>query len=114
MHVPAFFNVIVSTTLKATVLLALGWAVGLLLKDRPAATRHMARAFVLCAVLLLPFFALLMPAWRVKGMPELLPASVALPAASATLVVSTNKTAALPVSQSANVPLPLTQRQTRP
>ncbi len=34
MHVPTFFNVIVSVTLKATLLLALGWAVGLLLKEQ--------------------------------------------------------------------------------
>src|SRR5258708_5147553 len=116
MHVPAFFNVIVSVTLKATVLLALGWAGGLLLKDRPAATRHMARAFVLCAVLLLPLFTLLVPAWRVKGIPELLPAKPA--AASTASVALADKPSPLPTFQSearpaASVPLPVTQRHRR-
>src|SRR5260370_29096834 len=117
MHVPAFFNVIVSVTLKATVLLALGWAAGLLLKDRPAATRHMARAFVLCAVLLLPFFALLLPAWRVKGLPKLFPArsgaAAALPAVSSSPVASA-KPSPLLLSESANASRTLIQRQSRP
>src|SRR5258708_1464029 len=113
MHVPTFFSVIVSITLKATVLLALGWAVGFLLKDRPAATRHMARAFVLCAVLLLPFFTLLMPGWRVKGIPELLPAKPA--AVSALPAVSKGPASAeTPMSISQNVNVPATRRQSRP
>jgi beta-lactamase regulating signal transducer with metallopeptidase domain len=117
MHAPTLFNVIVSTTLKATVLLAAGWVVGLLLKDRPAATRHMARAFVLCAVLLLPFFTLLMPAWQVKGMPELLPsrpaAATVLPANPAPQA-SVHTPTPLSASESANVARPAMQTQTRP
>ncbi|HEX4604577.1 MAG TPA: M56 family metallopeptidase, partial [Candidatus Angelobacter sp.] len=64
------FAMIVDTVVKSTLLLALAWGAALILKRRSAATQHMVRTFALCALLLLPFSVILLPAWRVKGIPE--------------------------------------------
>src|SRR5215467_6556948 len=61
--------IILDTVLKATVLLALASIAALVLKKRSAAMRYMVRAFVLAALLLLPFSVMLLPAWHVKGLP---------------------------------------------
>src|SRR5262249_20075857 len=71
-HLASLSTTILDSALKATALLALAWAGGFLLKDRSAAARHMLRAFVLAALLLLPFSGLL-PAWRVRGIPAFTP-----------------------------------------
>jgi beta-lactamase regulating signal transducer with metallopeptidase domain len=77
----SFSAIILDAALKATLLLALAWAGGLLLKHRSAAARHMVRAFILVALLLLPFSGLL-PGWRVRGIPTFSVApSVTQPAA---------------------------------
>src|SRR5262249_8139242 len=60
---------ILDTVLKATVLLALASIAALVLKKQSAAMRYMVRAFVLAALLLLPFSVMLLPAWHVKGLP---------------------------------------------
>src|ERR1043165_5569903 len=62
--------IILDTIVKATLLLALAWGAALILKQRSAATRHLVRAFVLAALLLLPCSVLLLPAWHVKGIPD--------------------------------------------
>src|SRR5438270_7985415 len=62
--------IILDTSVKATLLLALAWSATLILKKRSAATRHLVRVFALAALLLLPFSALLLPAWHVKGVPD--------------------------------------------
>src|SRR5215471_11189136 len=63
--------IILDTIVKATLLLALAWGAAVILQKRSAATQHMVRAFALAALLLLPFSVLLLPAWHVKGIPEL-------------------------------------------
>jgi beta-lactamase regulating signal transducer with metallopeptidase domain len=68
-------SVLVYTAIKATMLLALGAAAGLLLRKRSASTRHMVRTVVLGALLLLPFSGILVPAWRLTFIPEIMPAS---------------------------------------
>lgn len=93
-HLAWVSAIILDTALKATVLLALAWAGGWMLKNRSAAARHMVRAFVLAALLLLPFSALL-PGWHVPGIPEFLsrlmpaPPAVQPQIASSTWVGST-------------------------
>src|SRR5438270_12670693 len=62
--------IILDTIVKATLLLALAWNATLILKKHSAATRHLVRVFALAALLLLPFSALLLPAWHVKGIPD--------------------------------------------
>src|SRR6476660_389718 len=64
------FAMVLDTLVKSTVLLALAWSAALILKKRSAATQHLVRAFALAALLLLPFSAMLLPAWHVKGIPE--------------------------------------------
>ncbi|MBZ5531953.1 MAG: hypothetical protein LAO20_11030 [Acidobacteriia bacterium] len=76
---------ILDTTVKATVLLALAWAAGWLLKQRSASARHMVRTIVLSALLLLPFSGHLLPAWHVKGIPDFMPATALQPATASTL-----------------------------
>jgi hypothetical protein len=61
---------ILDTVVKSTLLLAFAWSAAGLLKKRSAATQHMLRTFALTALLLLPFAVMLLPAWRVKGVPE--------------------------------------------
>src|SRR5215468_9371925 len=61
---------ILDTTLRATVLLALAWGVSLLLRKQSAATRHMVRVSAVAALLLLPLSVALLPGWHVKGLPS--------------------------------------------
>ena len=71
--------IILDTAVKSTLLLALAWGVALVLKKRSAATQHMVRTFTLTALLLLPFSAILLPAWHVKGIPEFSSPSAPVP-----------------------------------
>ncbi len=68
----SFLPFLVEITLKATILLGLAWIAGLLMKNRSAALRHTMRASALTAVLLLPVFSFVMPAWRWQGLPGFL------------------------------------------
>src|SRR6476661_6441558 len=63
------FAMVLDTIVKSTVLLTLAWGATLLLRRRSAATQHLVRTFALAALLLLPFSAMLLPAWHVKGIP---------------------------------------------
>lgn len=67
-----FLPFLVEITVKATTLLGLAWIAGLLLKNRSAAIRHAMRVCALIAVLLLPMFSYVMPAWRWQGLPRFL------------------------------------------
>jgi beta-lactamase regulating signal transducer with metallopeptidase domain len=68
----SYFPAIADTVAKATILLGLAWIAGLLLKNRSAALRHTMRACALGAVVLLPVFSYLVPAWHWQGLPPLL------------------------------------------
>ncbi len=68
----SFLPFLVEITLKATILLGLAWIAGLLMKNRSAALRHTMRASALTAVLLLPVFSFVVPAWRWQGLPGFL------------------------------------------
>src|SRR5215468_11295446 len=61
---------ILDTTLRATVLMALAWGVSVLLRKQSAATRHMVRVSAVTALLLLPLSVALLPGWHVKGLPS--------------------------------------------
>jgi beta-lactamase regulating signal transducer with metallopeptidase domain len=82
----SLFAMILDATLKATVLLVLAWVAGLALKNRSAALRHTVRACALCAILLLPVLASLLPAWHWKVLSQvsLRPVSAASSTESAT------------------------------
>src|SRR5215813_3644734 len=71
----SLFAIILDSTVKVTVLLALAWAAGRALKNRSSASRHLVRTCALCAALLLPLLSSLLPAWHVKGIPQLGPAT---------------------------------------
>ena len=79
--------IILGTVVKATLLLALAWGATLLLKRRSAAARHMVQACALAGLLLLPFSALVLPAWHIKGIPDF---------AGAAATSTTAKTSAAP------------------
>ena len=64
--------IILDTAVKSTVLLGFAWGAALALKKSSAATQHLVRTFALAALLLLPFSVMLLPAWHVKGVPQLL------------------------------------------
>lgn len=51
--------------LKSTLLLALAWLAVLCLRRKSAAVRHQVWTLALAAVLVLPLFSMLLPAWRV-------------------------------------------------
>jgi beta-lactamase regulating signal transducer with metallopeptidase domain len=99
--------IILDATLKATTLLLVAWAVSLLLKHRSAASRHLLRAFVLAALLLLPFSGLL-PGWHMRGIPAFAVAttSVAQPAVQPDAVQQLNRTV---VSSEPRMPAPKTR-----
>src|SRR5262249_19288747 len=61
---------ILDTTFRATVLLALAGGVSVLLRKHSAATRHMVRVSAVAALLLLPLSVALLPGWQVKGLPS--------------------------------------------
>src|SRR5215472_10936854 len=72
-HLDSLSAIILDTSLKATVLLLLGWTACALMKDRSAAARHLVQTCFLAALLLLPF-STLFPGWHVRGLPRLVPA----------------------------------------
>src|SRR5262245_24785480 len=72
-HLDSLPAIILDTSLKATILLLLGWIACALMKSRSAAARHLVRTFFLAALLLLPF-SMLFPGWHVRGLPRLVPA----------------------------------------
>ena len=77
--------IILDTVVKSTVLLGFAWGAALALKKSSAATQHLARAFALAALLLLPFSVMFLPAWHVKGVPQFFkPSPAAHPAATPT------------------------------
>src|SRR5215813_14278738 len=71
----SLFAIILDSTVKVTVLLALAWAAGRALKNRSSASRHLVRTCALCAALLLPLLSSLLPGWHVQGIPQLVPAA---------------------------------------
>ncbi|HKD15027.1 MAG TPA: M56 family metallopeptidase, partial [Candidatus Angelobacter sp.] len=75
MNASSLFALIIDSTLKATALLALAWCIGRALRNRSSASRHLVRTCALCAALLLPLLSSLLPAWHVKGIPQLGPAT---------------------------------------
>src|SRR5215471_10353450 len=91
MNASSLFALIIDSTLKATALLALAWCIGRALRNRSSASRHLVRTCALCAALLLPLLSSLLPAWHVKGIPEVRP-------------VATPKTTAEPVLAPAAFP----------
>ncbi|HEY2915390.1 MAG TPA: M56 family metallopeptidase, partial [Candidatus Angelobacter sp.] len=70
MHSISSSAIILDTVVKSTLLLAIAWGAALVLKKRSAATQHMVRTFALAALLMLPFFVMLAPAWHIKGFPQ--------------------------------------------
>jgi hypothetical protein len=75
--------IILDTAVKSTVLLGFAWGAALALKKSSAATQHLVRTFALAALLLLPFSVMFLPAWHVKGVPQLLgPSPAAHPVAT--------------------------------
>src|SRR5215469_16538972 len=83
MNTSSLFVLIIDSTLKATTLLALAWCIGRALRNRSSASRHLVRTCALCAALLLPLLSSLLPAWHVKGIPQLGPATPPKSAAEA-------------------------------
>src|SRR5436190_24189406 len=67
-----YFPAIADTAAKATILLGIAWIAGLLLKNRSAALRHTMRTCTLGAVVLLPVFSYLVPAWHWQGLARFL------------------------------------------
>ena len=65
------FPAVVDAAVKATILLGLAWIAASLLKNHPAALRHMIRACALCGALLLPVLSSLGPAWHWRVLPQL-------------------------------------------
>ena len=75
--------IILDTAVKSTALLGFAWGAALALKKSSAATQHLVRTFALAALLLLPFSVMFLPAWHVKGVPQLLgPSPAAHPVAT--------------------------------
>ncbi len=70
MHALSSSAIILDTIVKSTLLLAIAWGAALILKKRSAATQHMVRTFALAALLLLPIFVILVPAWHIKALPQ--------------------------------------------
>src|SRR5689334_10021321 len=101
--------IIQDTAVKSTVLLGFAWGAALALKKSSAATQHLVRTFALAALLLLPFSVIFLPAWHVKGVPQLLrPSPAAHPVAT--------RPASLPSSPPAvqEGPLAASSRHTAP
>lgn len=73
------FALVGETALKAALLLMLAWGACRILKNRSSASRHLIRTCALCAALLLAPLSSLLPAWRVKGVPQLRPEATSAP-----------------------------------
>lgn len=70
----AWAEAVLSASLKGLVLLLLAGVIVLALRQASAATRHAFWSMALAGLLLLPVFALILPAWRVSLLPSLSPA----------------------------------------
>ena len=102
------FAIVLDTVLKSTVLLALAWSAALVMKKRSAAAQHMVRTFSLVAVLLLPFFVILLPAWHIKGLPGFSRRTAATPHGTAahSSVAPTRASIATPANSTFKSPSP--------
>jgi beta-lactamase regulating signal transducer with metallopeptidase domain len=72
LQLESFSGLIMDVALKATALLAFAVILSALLRRGSAATRHMSQALFMGALLLLPFSVKFLPAWHVRGLPQLL------------------------------------------
>src|SRR5215469_11495190 len=117
-HLDSLPVIILDTSLKATIILLLGWISSALMKDRSAAARHLVQTCFLAALLLLPF-STLFPGWHVRGLPRLVPAlghtttpSPAEPAQAWPASLASDPPIARPAAQ--RDPLPARSAATKP
>jgi TonB family protein len=74
----AWFSILMSATLKSTVVLGAAWMLALLLRGRSAAARHLVWTAAAAAVLALPLLSLSLPALRLPLSTATLPANTGL------------------------------------